>query len=98
MSPRTAIARAIHAAVIQTRFGAADGLAAEGKGCGTAIVLVLTKAIDEMRVDPVRIELAGDEVSGAHPGAAGPLPERDPRAGCAGRGGEHLHTLERLLD
>src|SRR5262245_41510194 len=97
MSPRTAIARAIHTAVIHVRFGAAAGLTVECNVCCVAIVVVLTKAGDEMGVDPVRIEPASHEVAGAHPGPAGPLPERDPRTGCAGGSWKHLHALERFL-
>src|SRR5215510_15485326 len=96
MKPRAAMATANQTAVIGDRFGAAAGLAVDGNAC-SAIVLVLAEASYEMRVDAVRIELPGHEVAGAHPGPAGPLPERDPGPGRAGGCGEHLHPLEGLL-
>src|SRR5262245_11364081 len=96
MKPRTATAATIHTAV-RNPFGAVAGRAADGNVCSVAIVSVLTKAIDEMGIDPVRIELPRHQVASTHPGPAGPLPERDPGPGCAGRGGKHLHALEGLL-
>ena len=47
----------------------------------------LPEAVDQMRVDAVRIEPARHQVAGAHPAPAGPLPERDPRPGAPAAAG-----------
>src|SRR5262245_66182114 len=97
MTPRTATTTTIHAAVISDRLGEAAKPAVDGNVCSVVIVSVLTKAMDEMGMDPVRIELPRHEVARAHPGSAGPPPEGDPGPGRTGRSGKHLHPLEGLL-
>src|SRR3954466_7925903 len=58
----------------------------------------LTKSVDKMRVDAIRIEPAGHEIAGSHPGASSPVAERHPGTGRTRGGGHHLHPLECLLD
>ena len=55
------------------------------------------KRATRWELTPSGSSLASHEVAGAHPGSPAPLPERDPGARSAGRGGQHLHALERLL-
>src|SRR3990172_7750210 len=97
MAPRTTSARTTHSPVTSDRLHAAAGRVVEGSVCSVLIVSDLTESSDAMRVDPVRIEPPGHEIAGAHPGAAGPLPEGDPGPGRAGCGGKHLHPLEGFL-
>src|SRR5690349_8658043 len=49
--------------------------ACSGVDCSVDISAFLSETIDQMRVDAVGIQSPGHQVTGAHPGAAGPLAE-----------------------
>src|SRR5699024_10960698 len=79
------------------RLGSGAGPAVDGVVCSAVIGSFLTKAVAEMRGNAVGIELAGHQITGAHPGPTGPIAERDPGSRCTGGGGQHLHPLESFL-
>src|SRR5271156_1767287 len=85
----------------QLRRGAAGSLAVVSGTDWSVLIWLspfLSEAVDEVRVDPVGVQRASNQVAGTHPGTAGPLTEGHASAGRSRCGGHHLHPFQRFFE
>src|SRR4051812_4890674 len=99
ISTRRPTATAIQTAAFSTPLlPAGSGLLADETVSLVATGLLLTKPVDEMRVDAVGVQFSGHQVSGAHPRATRPFAQGDTGSRGARGGGQHLDALQCLFD